>query len=202
MRYRAVLAIGLLGACAHGPSTAGANAAGWHAVKTPHFRVYTDAPEAQARAQALKLESLRASLLLAFPPGTDTPLPVEVVVFASRDELSWFVSPRQLGYTRYSDSELRIVMSAEAFAEGESQFTATVAHELTHYLSQYAVKQQPRWLAEGLATFLETLTLTPDGRAVFGRAPYAKLMLVRQLFGQERSVYGQRETLPWLWQWS
>jgi hypothetical protein len=202
MPYRAVLAIGLLGACAHGPATASANTAGWHAVKTPHFRVYTDAPEAQARAQALRLESLRASLLLAFPPGTDTPLPVEVVVFASRDALSWFVSPRQLGYTRYSDSELRIVMSAEAFADGESQFTATVAHELTHYLSQYAVKQQPRWLAEGLATFLETLTLTADGRAVFGRAPYAKLVLVRQLFGQERSVYGQRETMPWLWQWS
>jgi hypothetical protein len=187
----------LLCACAHGPATARSD--GWHEVKTSHFRLYADAPAQRAQEMALHLESLRAALLQGFPAGLTTPLPVEVVVFASRDDLSWFVTARQLGYTRYSDSELRIVMSAEAFGEGETQFTATVAHELTHYLSQYAVKQQPRWVAEGLATFMETLTLTRDGQAVFGRAPYAKLMHIRGLFAQER---GARDTLPWLWQWS
>jgi hypothetical protein len=189
----------LLCACAHGPQTA--RIGEWHETRTPHFRLYADAPDARCREMALHLESLRAALLLGFPQNLQTPLPVEVVVFASRDDLSWFVTQRQLGYTRYSDAELRIVMSAEAFGTGESQFTATVAHELTHYLSQYAVKQQPRWVAEGLAGFMETLTLTPDGQAVFGRAPYAKLMHVRSLFAQERA-WGQRETLPWLWQWS
>ena len=165
----ASLLAALLCACAHGPATARSD--GWHEVKTSHFRLYADAPAQRAQEMALHLESLRSALLQGFPAGLTTPLPVEVVVFASRDDLSWFVTPRQLGYTRYSDSELRIVMSAEAFGEGETQFTATVAHELTHYLSQYAIKQQPRWVAEGLATFMETLTLTRDGQAVFGRAP-------------------------------
>jgi hypothetical protein len=194
----ALLLAALLSACAHGPATT-ARSDGWHEVRTTHFHLFADAPAPRAQEMALHLESLRSALLQGFPAGLTTPLPVEVVVFASRDDLSWFVTPRQLGYTRYSDSELRIVMSAEAFGEGESQFTATVAHELTHYLSQYAIKQQPRWVAEGLATFMETLTLTRDGQAVFGRAPYAKLMHVRTLFNQER---GTRDTLPWLWQWS
>jgi hypothetical protein len=192
-----LLLAALFGACAHGPATA--RSGSWQEVRTTHFHLFADAPAARAQEMALHLESLRSALLQGFPAGLTTPLPVEVVVFASRDDLSWFVTPRQLGYTRYSDSELRIVMSAEAFGEGESQFTATVAHELTHYLSQYAIKQQPRWVAEGLATFMETLTLTRDGQAVFGRAPYAKLMHVRSLFAQER---GTRDTLPWLWQWS
>jgi hypothetical protein len=200
MFRRLSFAVLLAAACAHAPT--GPHTSDWHEVKTPHFHLFADAPEPRARDMALHLEALRAALLQGFPPGLQTPLPVEVLVFASREELSWFVSPRQLGYTRYSDSELRIVMSAVAFGEGESQFTATVAHELTHYLSQYAVKQQPRWVAEGLATFMETLTLTHDGQAVFGRAPYTKLMLLRGLFAQERMGYAQRETLPWLWQWS
>lgn len=45
------------------------------------------------------------------------------------------------------------------------------AHELAHELSYFVIPNQPRWIAEGLASRLETIELSPDGtEATIGRA--------------------------------
>src|SRR5262249_34824207 len=46
------------------------------------------------------------------------------------------------------------------------------AHELTHAISYAMIARQPRWFAEGLAQFFETIRLdVRDGKAELGRAP-------------------------------
>lgn len=58
-----------------------------------------------------------------------------------------------------------ILFSAEAPRE-------VVAHELTHTISQTVIPKQPRWFAEGLAKYFETIEIDRDkGRVDLGRAP-------------------------------
>lgn len=43
-------------------------------------------------------------------------------------------------------------------------------HELAHYLSNFVLLRQPRWLAEGLARYLETIHVKPStNEVVLGR---------------------------------
>jgi hypothetical protein len=192
-------ALSLTVACAHVTAPREPlSAEGWEEATTLHFRVH--AGDGRSRAHAQRLEAMRAALLRQLPAPSASALRVEVVVFPSREEMKWFVAPRQLGYTHCDESGLRIVMSAEAFADEESQFTAAVAHELTHYVSQYSIRHQPRWVGEGLANFLETVTFQPNGDIYIGRPLWHTLQYSRQLFQDPWARGGN--TLPWLWQWS
>jgi hypothetical protein len=55
-----------------------------------------------------------------------------------------------------------------------------VTHELMHVLSYSALPIQPRWFAEGLASYFETLQLAEDGSFELGAPVDDRLRLLRQ----------------------
>ena len=56
-----------------------------------------------------------------------------------------------------------------------------IRHELTHHLSRFYVRTQPDWLAEGLATFFETLVHDrSSGEVLIGLPQPAHLNLLAQ----------------------
>ncbi len=150
----------------------------WVELESDHFMLQTDLPPEQAHAAVEYLERTRAAMLAAAWPQAlklDMPrLTVHVLADPSQFES---IFPRRVGgfFSRVGDKPF--IVLAGAPASWEQRFTglsdvtsSTVKHELAHYLSSYFLLRQPRWLAEGLAQFLETLQLSKDGRtAVLGQ---------------------------------
>ena len=56
----------------------------------------------------------------------------------------------------------------------------TIKHELVHYLSEKVMPVQPPWLAEGLATYFQTLEVDDEkGQLAVGRPPAELLRIVQ-----------------------
>ena len=163
-----------LSACVHGQRSKDPNA--WREVTSAHFTLRTDLSEADARESTAQLELVRAALLAGSwhgasePEGRTTAIEVEdraeLEEFARRG-ISGFVATEAFG-------ERVLVMSAE-----NEPFERTVTkHELAHALSDHILLRQPRWLSEGLATYLETVRVQ-DGKAVVGEPSRERLTYLR-----------------------
>jgi tetratricopeptide (TPR) repeat protein len=71
-----------------------------------------------------------------------------------------------------------------------------LAHEFAHHVSSYVLLREPRWFAEGLATWAETVGATESGvRMVTGAVPLGRRVLARpqrmpasQLFAWDGTV--------------
>ena len=131
----------------------------WREVRSPHFRISTDLGTRVARLTAVELEQLRGALLLAWGGQVDPPGQVEVIVARSSLELEEFTQGAPL--EAFMDSSGRsplMVMAGEGRFLVESPENLEVqAHELTHHIGRSVMVRQPRWLSEGLATYLQTL---------------------------------------------
>ena len=176
-RRRAVVVAGplllaLVPTCAgHLPPCPAAGGPAWTELESPHFRLRTDDDSAAARAALTDLEQLQAALLTVFgvPPDLDTGrLPVVVVDRGWTD-----FSPRQVeGFFTQALFQPLVVM----VAGGELHRQELIKHELVHYLSHMVMERQPRWLAEGLATYYATIEYDEDaGRITVGRPSPALL---------------------------
>jgi hypothetical protein len=65
-----------------------------------------------------------------------------------------------------------ILLAAESMRDPDH---VVAAHELTHTISQAVIKKQPRWFAEGLAKYFETIEIDRRrGTADLGREPTYK----------------------------
>jgi len=144
---------------------------GWTQVQTPHVTLMTDLRPDDARRAAVTVERTRAALLAAAWPGTQLLQPehIEVVVFANHQEFQRYFGDRVGGvfvHGRYPP-----VVFLYGAPEGWEQ-RATLAltetnsvlkHELTHHLAAFIYRRQPRWFAEGMAQFFETMRIADDG---------------------------------------
>jgi hypothetical protein len=149
------------------PGQPGSSArAGWLELETPHFRVHTDLPELQAREMGRSLEDARTALLAsAWPGAKGPPGRTRVVVFT-----------RLTDFHRYTGVEGNVAGIAItrpgferwiAFSPGpDNGIPSVAAHELVHDLSQWFLPLQPRWLAEGLASYLEGFRFDAERRTV------------------------------------
>ena len=196
---------GMLAACgAAVPPIPGKGGPAWLEVTSEHFTVWTDADRAQVRELVQQMEHLRQVVIgVAFP---SVPADGRVLVVALRDddELAAFSKtgqPRALAMTAGAPLwQPTIVLSAFSTFQTSDR---TVAHELTHVISFAVVHHQPRWLAEGMAEFFETVRLDPDrGTADVGVAPeyrgsplrMAHLIPISKLFEwNEISEHEERE---------
>jgi tetratricopeptide (TPR) repeat protein len=188
----------------------------WREVNSPHFRVSTDLGTRVARLTALELEQLRAALLLAWGGQVDPPGQVEVIVVRSEVELEEFTQGEVA--EAFIDSSGRIplmVMAGEGlFLLQEPEGLQVQAHELAHHISRYAMVRQPRWLTEGLASWLQTVRFSSLRRkATFGRfhgdyhrftRSHEPLPLEKLWAWDEQPLRSAVETLPyyassWLW---
>jgi hypothetical protein len=173
--------------------------------------VWTDGDRAEVRELVQQMEHLRQVVFgVTFSGMPDG----RTLVFALRDddELAAFSSTEQpRAYALMAGIPLwqpAIVLSARSQIQDSER---TVAHELTHVISFAAVHYQPRWLAEGMANFFQTLPLDVDrGTADVGVPPairgqpmrmrMADLLPVEQLFAwREMTAHEEREySTAWL----
>ncbi|MBN8468527.1 DUF1570 domain-containing protein [Corallococcus exiguus] len=167
----------------------------WREVRSSHFRVRTNLEEPAAAKSAVELEEFRRALLLAWGAGFDPPGTVDVIVLSNPRDLEEFTDARYGGFARHTPDGPRMVMTGGGgYLLGDTTGDKeTQAHELAHYLSAFALPRQPRWISEGLASYLQTVTIRPSDRnVVLGRASPALLQYVR--------THGWL-TLEELWQW-
>jgi hypothetical protein len=147
-------------------------------LRSAHFRLRTDKKPADARVTLTDLEQLRAALLKVFgaPVDFDTgQVPVVVVDSGWTD-----FAPRQVNgfFTRALFQPL-VVMAATSQLYGQE----LIKHELVHFLSNKVMTHQPPWMAEGLASYYETIEYdTETGRITVGRPPPA--LCVRRSAGR------------------
>jgi tetratricopeptide (TPR) repeat protein len=166
----------------------------WVEVRSPHFSVRTHLDADTAEEATRELELLRQGLLQAWAGNFDPPGNVEVIVLRNQRALGEFTNIRIEGFSATTEDGPVLVLAGNAYGLSEAAAdVGTQAHELTHYLSEFALVRQPRWLSEGLAAYLESISLRPDKHEVIlGGLHHPFLNHVR------RSGW---RTLDELWEW-
>ncbi|AGC47105.1 hypothetical protein MYSTI_05829 [Myxococcus stipitatus DSM 14675] len=153
----------------------------WTEVQSRHFRVRTNLRPAAAAETARELELLRRALLFAWGPDFAPEDFVDVVILRDLKELSEFTQGHFSGHKRATDRGSLLILSGHDDVPGRKPSLQLQAHELTHHLSDYVLLHRPKWLSEGLAGYLETVELTPDGsQAILGRPSPWNLERVRE----------------------
>lgn len=149
----------VLAACgAAVPAVPGRGGPAWVELTSEHFTLWTDASSARGRELVREMEHFRQVVTgMAFP---DLPNAGRSFVIALRDsdEVSAFVPD---GFAAFAlsaaDNPIRQAMIVLP-ADDDGHI---VVHELTHLISFAVIHRQPRWFAEGLARFFETVRLDP-----------------------------------------
>jgi tetratricopeptide (TPR) repeat protein len=145
----------------------------WVEVKSEHFTVVTDESLDNAQEAARALERIRAALLGAAWPHATLARPDHLEVFVLDDDTTFHdLFSRNVDglYMGSSGSGTIILHGPPGRWEHRSTLavegsTSVLKHELTHRLAYFVGIRQPRWLAEGLAQFLETLQISDDGKS-------------------------------------
>jgi Peptidase MA superfamily len=174
--YRFVL--GAILACSIAPSSA-AKEKPWLEVRSPHFRVLTDATAGDARHVAREFEQLRdvfASQYPSFRLESGAPL----LIFAAKDEETakslapylWKAKgAKPAGYFQQSWERKFALIRLDAWNTGFGGHEI-VFHEYTHSLLHINAHWLPTWMDEGIAEFYaytkfrenDTLIGTPTER--------------------------------------
>ena len=177
------------------PQLPGKGGPPWTELTSDHFVVWTDASVENGRELIRVMENLRQILfgVSVFNPTNDAKAIVialraqrEVDPYVGRDVTAIAWPPH---FPLYQPAMLLSI-------DGLDYDRLVVTHELAHVISYSALPIQPRWFAEGLATYFETLQLAEDGSFELG-APYAsRLGILRQPAGGARvaTVFGCQES--------
>jgi tetratricopeptide (TPR) repeat protein len=144
-----------------------ANPDAWLELQSEHFTLRTDLPEEDARRDIADLELIRNALLAAGWHGkASSPARIIVVAVASGRELHEFLEDRVEGVAGTDRFGERMILVR---GDGNLLDSEVVKHEVTHALMAEYLVTNPRWVAEGIACFLETLDINRGkGRAVRG----------------------------------
>jgi hypothetical protein len=169
----AVAAI-LVSGCAGGlPTCPRKGGTAWRAVTTVHFEVLTDLDSASARASAQDFEYLRAAVAETLAPGWPGPAGRIRVILLATDHGDTFHKLYPADVRGYFTTYLRqplIVMPTY----GRRFDPSVILHDLTHYVLDgfIPVDRQPRWVAEGVASYTESVEADRDaGRVTIGKEP-------------------------------
>lgn len=170
----------------------------WRELASDGFVLRTDLPHAEAEVLVERLERMRAAVSAAlFAAAPAVPGRVEVIAFRTAEEYRPFAPEGASGYyLRYAGGPPRIVLTGEVTPTQRG----LLAHELTHHFLSGVFKRQPRWFAEGLAVYLESLGEDEPGRRIqVGAPPAARLgrarearVPVRELLAWDGSPQGPR----------
>ena len=143
----------------------------WIEVASVHFVLKTDLDPAAARDASATLEEMFAALSGWGFPSQDKPkFRIDVVWFRSLPDFKALTSQMQTGrFYRAGLHDFEAQPIALVGGDFVQSTRETLQHELTHWFVHYYYPQAPRWLDEGLATYLETLAIE-GGTVVIGRA--------------------------------
>jgi hypothetical protein len=151
----------------------------WLELTTAHFRVRSDLDRDDAEEVARGFEELRASELeLIWPGEPGPPLRIEVIALRSAPEFQAYMNMEEAHAVSVKLPPLDpLIVTAGYFDRGVQQ---QVAHELAHQLSAWFLPTQPLWYAEGVATFIETMTYDRAAkRAQVGDASMLRILELR-----------------------
>jgi hypothetical protein len=166
LALRALLALGLA-ACSGLPLQA--EKARWRLAETEHFALYTDLSAERAADTVRELERLLAAFAQhGFQLQGALPLHVRVVMFQRRRDFADYFGYEVGGYLAHQLLfEPWMVLPAPRGADD----LTIVRHELAHFVAYQGMQSQPRWLAEGIATYFESAHFDERGRFVIGGVP-------------------------------
>ena len=158
MRFVIVLA---LVAC-HGPALPALPSQGgpaWIELASEHFTVWTDASRGRATKLVREMEHLRQVVLGVGFAGTHLEDKAFVIALRDGEEVGVFVPEQFVAFAFYGGAlkQSGIVLPADAHEDSD-----VVTHELVHVISFNVIRNQPRWFAEGLANFFESVNIDPD----------------------------------------
>jgi hypothetical protein len=133
----------------------------WIELESEHFTVWTDSSRSRGRALIREMEHLRQVVSgVGFSGGGGPEAKSLVFALRDEDEVDVFV-PEQFAAFASPGGAIRqslIVLPADARDDNKP----LVTHELVHVISFNAIKNQPRWFAEGLAEFFASVDTNPD----------------------------------------
>jgi tetratricopeptide (TPR) repeat protein len=185
----------LLGGCigTSYPKTPAHGGPAWQEMTTEHFVVDTDLESAEATVIARQLENLRNAMAETVFGGQPPPGPRVRVLALRQDEYRHFDRSSD-GY--FLSSALYQPLLITSPGGDWDTFDADVRkHELAHYVSSLYVdtRLQPKWFAEGLAGYLETILYDEKTGALeigHAHANYQYLHLMRQATPEELWGWG------------
>lgn len=170
MRSTPVCALILLAACATTPKPPPEPTPGWVEVITPHLHIRAELDTPAAVEVARSMEAVRSALTSFWGPDFAPDDRLDVVIFREHASLSDFAPFTVRAFLADTHAGKWMVSSLAAYED--SSFQIVQAHELAHHLGAYAMLRQPRWLNEGLASYLETIELDrASNRVAFGKTP-------------------------------
>jgi tetratricopeptide (TPR) repeat protein len=180
----------------------------WRQLTTAHVVLRTDLDARQAEAMAQEIELTRALLARAVDlQETGTPDRIEVVAMATREEMFDFLGTRDyVGEATHDDEGRQRLLVAGMLTQDDQHLL--IAHEMAHLISLHAIPYQPRWFAEGLATYLSSVArVSADGSRAVGSTPdlwildwlrFERQVGVRELFGWTGATEPARYAAAWL----
>jgi tetratricopeptide (TPR) repeat protein len=183
----------------------------WHAVRTPHFVLYTDAAPERSYEIAASLARFR-SVFARLAPSLELISPAPTKMLAFRDARTYAPyktdpDPRILGqFLSHPDGNY---LTLDAGARQVGAF-AVIYHEYVHYFVRHNFPAVPRWFNEGLAEYYSTFAVE-DGRAILGRPADRHVEALRRhgdfslsevvqanlLWPDEHGAAGQRYAVSW-----
>ena len=162
--------------CAPEPTSPQQASERWLRLETEHFDLATDLAPADAQVAAESLEKTRHALFEAAWTRADDRLTERTTVVVFREKLDYdHYQPKTIGLYTWAVRPTIFLYGlpdhwSQRTALSDESSTSVLRHELTHRLAAGVYGRQPRWFAEGLAQFLETTTLSADGKtATLGR---------------------------------
>ena len=163
----------LLAACgAAVPPLPGKGGPAWHELTSEHFVVWTDAPVERGRELIREMEELRQVVIGIGFHGAASGGQAFVVALRDDDEVGAFMPGDFAAIASPAKSYIRQPMILLAAESKRDPSHVIAAHELTHTISQVVIRNQPRWFAEGLAKYFETIEIDRDtGMVELGREP-------------------------------
>ncbi len=155
----------------------------WIEVKSPHFRVLTDAGAGDGRRVAREFERLRAVFAARFPEfRLDSGAPL--TIFAAKDEKTaktlapslWKMKgAKPVGYFQHSWEKQFALVRMDTWSQGTERI---VYHEYTHMIMSLNARWLPIWLNEGIAE-LYAYTRFEENKTLIG-APTERDRILRE----------------------
>ena len=135
----------------------------WLEVESEHFTLWTDAPARRAHDVMHELELRRELLVTAMNHPTAKTRAFVIALDNSRETEQYlpFGAIASAWDANNPTRQPGILLAAD---NDDSEHV--VSHELTHVISFGIIRNQPHWLAEGIATYFEMVDLNSGGPSV------------------------------------
>src|ERR1044071_2727386 len=145
----------------------------WRELTSPHITLCTDASADRAHEIVSDAEHLRQVLIGTVFQTVAREGRIIMIALRDLDEYHAYASDRSGGRMHFASNNLLyqplIVLPADTPLSSGAR---TEAHELCHVLAYALITRQPRWFAEGLAEYFETIKLDESaGTVELGREP-------------------------------